>query len=69
MFLCYQVVDDHFYFSLRLFPDPHKAAQNTFFSIRYWLLMNLVKMNKIKIIDCDTFFNVFKYFKVYNDQQ
>ena len=31
--------------------------------------MNLVEMNKIKIIDCDTFINVFKYYKVYNKKQ
>ena len=31
--------------------------------------MNLVKLNIIKIIDCDTFINVFNYFKVYNDSK
>ena len=31
--------------------------------------MNLVKMNKIYIFDCGTFFSVFKYIIVYNEQQ
>ena len=31
--------------------------------------MNLVKMNKMTIIDCDTFFNVFKYYEVYNENK